>query len=154
MQSHPSPKSARAIPFITFSLVNKTSIRWECAPPDPPPTRPQHSLHSLLFSFRTKPPEKNKRDLAKIRTRITRNGQVSILPYIINVISPFVQGIKHNEIKLNAESLSWQIRQEIVSLKRIVKFYQASSLPRDHWEKNAWSPQSSPPARIFQYIQF
>lgn len=40
--------------------------------PYAPPTQPPEQ-----------PPEKNKRDLVKIRTRITRNRQVSILPYIM-----------------------------------------------------------------------
>ena len=70
-----SEKCARnTFHYVFISKQDKYTLG--CAPPDPPPTRPQHSLQS---NHR----KKNKRDLVKIRTRITRNRQVSILPYIM-----------------------------------------------------------------------
>lgn len=89
------------MPFITFSLVFETS--WECAPrtrPRPAPTQPSFSV---VF-IQNQNTGKNKRDLLKIRTRITGNRRVSILAYVIYVISLLVQDVQG--IKLNAESLS------------------------------------------------
>ena len=47
--------------------------------PYPPPTQPPFSV---VF-IQNQTTGKNKRDLVKIRTRITRNRQLSIFPYII-----------------------------------------------------------------------
>ena len=100
-----------AFHYVFISIRDKLGMRT----PDPPRPAPTQPSFSVVF-IQNQNTGKNKRDLVKIRTRITRNRRVSSLAYVIYVISLLVQYVQG--IKLNAESLSWQIRQEIISFGR------------------------------------